>query len=268
MRATKFDLMACILIPQTFYCHHIISTRAMIANMFATASLPMYDWPEIRAATDAFWAGLARHAGLVGELTRNDAYDALWRDPALSFSQTCSYPFTHEFRGKLSYIATPHYVAEGCEGANYSSFVFARSSQIDIAKPAINSLDSMSGMLALKMVCPNLDEPLITGSHVASLTAVQSGKADVCAIDAVVVALVRRHRPHLLQGLHEIARSPLVPGLPFVTRSGDVTQLREALRKAFADPSLANAREAMMMTGFSILPTGAYDVILQREAEL
>ncbi|HEY5363060.1 MAG TPA: PhnD/SsuA/transferrin family substrate-binding protein [Aestuariivirga sp.] len=244
--------------------------------MFATASLPMYDWPEIRAATDAFWAGLARHAGLVGELTRNDAYDALWRDPALLFSQTCGYPFTHEFRGKLSYIATPHYAAQGCEGANYSSFIFAReslpASHFGNAKSAVNSLDSMSGMLALKLAFANqetpLSKPLITGSHVASLAAVQSGQADVCAIEAVVVALARRHRPHLLQGLHEIARSPLVPGLPFVTRSGDVTQLREALQKAFADPSLANAREAMMMTGFSILPTGAYDVILQREAEL
>jgi hypothetical protein len=25
------------------------------------ASLPMYDWPEVREATDAWWAGLARH---------------------------------------------------------------------------------------------------------------------------------------------------------------------------------------------------------------
>jgi ABC-type phosphate/phosphonate transport system substrate-binding protein len=248
----------------------------MIANMFATASLPMYDWPEIRAATDAFWAGLARHAGLVGELTRNDAYDALWRDPALIFSQTCGYPFTHEFRNKLNYIATPHYEAEGCEGAKYSSLVFAREalpiSHFGNAKPAVNSLDSMSGMLALKLVFANraiaLSKPLITGSHVASLTAVQSGQADVCAIDAVVVALARRHRPQLLQGLHEIARSPLVPGLPFVTRSGDVIRLRDALRKAFSDPALAKAREAMLLTGFSILPVGAYDIILQLEAKL
>jgi hypothetical protein len=25
------------------------------------ATLPMYDWPEVREATDAWWAGLARH---------------------------------------------------------------------------------------------------------------------------------------------------------------------------------------------------------------
>ena len=244
--------------------------------MFITASLPMYDWPEIRFSTDAFWAGLTRHAGLTGELDRRQPYDLLWRDPAMMFSQTCGYPFTHEFKGKLHYIATPHYAVDGCNGANYSSLIFTREamplSHYRNARPAMNSADSMSGMLALKLVFANhaiaIANPLITGSHVASLAAVQSGQADVCAIDAVVVALARRYRPHLLQGLHEIARSPLVPGLPFVTRSGDVTRLREALRKAFSDPALAKAREAMMMTGFSILPTGAYDVILQLEAEL
>lgn len=244
--------------------------------MFATASLPMYDWSEIRPATDAFWAGLARHAGLTGELDRRQPYDQLWRDPAMIFSQTCGYPFTHEFRGKLNYIATPHYAVEGCDGANYSSLIFAREdlplSHFRNAKPAVNSLDSMSGMLALKLVFAShavaAANPLITGSHESSLLAVQSGQADVCAIDAVVVALARRHRPQLLQGLHEIARSPLVPGLPFVTRSGDVTRLREALHKAFADPALAMAREAMMLSGFSILPAGAYDIILQLEAKL
>ena len=244
--------------------------------MFVTASLPMYDWPEIRFSTDAFWAGLAHHAGLAGELDRRQPYDLQWRDPAMMFSQTCGYPFTHEFKGMLYYLATPHYAVHGCKGANYSSHIFAREalplSHYRNARPAVNSLDSMSGMLALKSVFAQQPiaaaTPLITGSHAASLAAVQSGQADVCAIDAVVVALARRYRPHLLQGLYEIARSPFVPGLPFVTRSGDVARLRDALFKAFADPSLAKAREAMMMTGFSILPTGAYDVILQLEAEL
>ncbi len=244
--------------------------------MFVTASLPMYDWPEIRFSTDAFWAGLAHRAGLTGELDRRRPYDLLWRDPAMMFSQTCGYPFTHEFKGMLHYLATPHYAVHGCEGANYSSHIFAREAlpltHYRNAKPAVNSLDSMSGMLALKLVFANhaiaVANPLITGSHVASLTAVQSGQADVCAIDAVVVALARRHRPQLLQGLHEIARSPLVPGLPFVTRSGDVIRLRDTLRKAFSDPALAKAREAMLLTGFSILPVGAYDIILQLEAKL
>jgi len=233
--------------------------------MIAKASLPMYDWPEIRAATDEFWREFSEHAGISGALLHGEQHDHLWRDPAMVFSQTCGYPFTHEFSGQLKYIATPHYDCEGCVGAEYSSFVFARNGHFKISVPAINSMDSMSGMLALKLVLQNLGAPLITGSHVASLKAVQSGLADVCAVDAVVVELARLHRPYLLEGLVQIGQSPLVPGLPFVTRAGDVSILREALRKTFADPALAKARELMRLTGYSILSAEAYDVIPQLE---
>ena len=118
------------------------------------ASLPMYDWPEIREATDAFWRGLSRHMGWQGELNRTE-YAELWKSNNLSFSQTCGYPFTHEFKSLLNYVATPHYAADGCEDANYCSMIFARE-----AKPladffgstlAMNTPDSMSGMLAAKL---------------------------------------------------------------------------------------------------------------------
>ncbi len=236
--------------------------------MTLKASLPMYDWLEIRPSTDAFWHGLARYVGLKGELSRPAAHVDLWRDPAMLFSQTCGYPFTHEFKGQLKYIATPHYACEGCEGPNYSSYIFARKSLPQNPVPAVNSLDSMSGYLALKLVRPNLARPLLTGSHVASLIAVQSGKADICAIDAVVVALARRHRPELLQGLVQVAQSPMVPGLPFVTRAGDVGNLQKALHKIFTDGALNPALAAMLLQGFSILPAHAYDVILKLEADL
>ena len=65
------------------------------------ASLPMYDWPEIRSATDAWWTGIARHAGLGFPLTRADDYAELWRRDDLVFSQTCGYPFTHGLAANL-----------------------------------------------------------------------------------------------------------------------------------------------------------------------
>jgi len=156
----------------------------------------MYDWPELRQHTDAFWQGYAKHAGQAGNLDRTTEYVELWRNPKLDFSQTCGYPFTHEFKGLLNYIATPHYACAGCDDATYSSFVFARE-----VKPlkdfrgktaAINSTDSMSGMLALKLAfAPFVDNgefferKIMTGGHLNSLRAVREGKADVCAIDAV-----------------------------------------------------------------------------------
>jgi hypothetical protein len=40
------------------------------------AALPMYDWPEIREATDAWWAGLARAFRREGPARRAGPVDA------------------------------------------------------------------------------------------------------------------------------------------------------------------------------------------------
>jgi ABC-type phosphate/phosphonate transport system substrate-binding protein len=242
----------------------------------ALASLPMYDWPELREDTDRFWAALAGELGVSGPLWRGDDYSAAWRNPALLFSQTCGYPFTHALRGKVKLVATPHYEAEGCDGPNYCSFLFARE-----AKPlaafrgqvaAINGPDSMSGMLALKLAfAPFVEKDgffasvIETGSHIASLQAVQQGRADVCAIDAVCVALAKRYRPSLLNGLQEIGRTPVVPGLPYVTVAGDVQKLRDTLHRVFEDDELAETRDCLLLRGVSVLSEKDYDVIVTLE---
>lgn len=243
------------------------------------ASLPMYDWPEIRDATDSFWRGVARHAGFIGKLDRKTDYVDLWRNPALMFSQTCGYPFTHDFNGIFNYIATPHYLAEGCEGPNYCSMIFAReqNSLADFygSTAAINTPDSMSGMLALKLVfAPHVQggeffrRIKISGGHRNSLRAVRTKYADVCAIDSVCVALLKKYCPEELEGLVEIARSPVVPALPFVTRSGDPERLVEALEKTFAEPDMKSIRDALLLKAITVLPVSAYDKILELENAL
>ncbi len=246
-----------------------------------TISLPMYDWPEVRAATDDWGAGLMRHLGRAGTvLDRNLDRISGWRSRDLLFSQTCGYPFTHEFRGKLAYVATPNYDVDGCEGAHYSSFLFARERRPLAAfsggRAALNGPDSMSGMLALKLVlAPHaqtrrfFSQVIETGSHVRSMIAVRDGAADICAIDAVCVALARRYRPDYLDGLVEVARSPMVPGLPYVTALGSAAEpLRRALDEAFADPALAEARAALFLARHSILADDAYDLILRLEQDM
>lgn len=237
----------------------------------------MYDWPEVRAATDALWAAVAERLGVPGlTLTRAADYAAAWAQPTLLFSQTCGYPFTHAFRSTLTYVATPHYAADGCAGPTYCSLVMARTAAPLAAfrgqVAAFNGRDSMSGMLALKAVfAPHaaagryFGSAVESGSHVRSLELVQAGAADVCAVDAVCVGLARRHRPALLDGLVEVARSPAVPGLPFVTRAGDVQRLRDALAAVLADPALADARDALLLTGASVLDAADYDAILRLE---
>ncbi len=243
------------------------------------ASMPMYDWPEIRTHTDAFWEGFARHAKLSGKLDRTSPHDALWRHEDLQFSQTCGYPFTHEFKGLLKYIATPHYDADGCEGANYCSIVFARQekSMADFfgSVAAVNSVGSMSGNLALQLVVAPLRKDgqffkrtKLTGGHRASLAAVRTLYADICAVDSVCVALAKKYCPEELEGLVEVARSPLVPGLPFTTRGGDSHLLANALKNTFADPELKITRDALLLKEVSVLDEGAYDRILELEATL
>jgi ABC-type phosphate/phosphonate transport system substrate-binding protein len=244
------------------------------------ASLPMYDYPEVREATDSWWDGIARHFGVPITLDRSEDHKAAWRAPDLLFSQTCGYPLTHEFRGQLQLVATPHYAVDGCDGPNYCSIVFARKKRpleaFRGAVAAVNNPDSMSGMLAMKLVFAPLArqgrffrEVVKTGGHTNSMRAVRDGKADVCAIDAVCVAFSRRHRPDDLAGLVEIARSPSVPVLPYVTspsRSGEeIERLREALAQVFDDDRLAEARRILFLDGFSVLDEESYEAIAELE---
>ena len=239
----------------------------------------MYDWPEVRNATDALWQGLQRHIPGLPPIDRRNDHAGAWRQPDLLLSQTCGYPFTHEFRGKLRYLATPHYAADGCDGANYCSIVLARQNlpleNFRGTTAAVNGLDSMSGMLALKLVFGPLAQDssffgnvFISGGHISSISAVREGKADICAIDSVCLALARRYRPGDLLGLVEVARSPSVPGLPLVTVAGDVDMIRQGLTSAFADPKLTEARQALLISGFSVLDSQAYDRILDLESQM
>jgi ABC-type phosphate/phosphonate transport system substrate-binding protein len=232
------------------------------------ASLPMYDFPEVREATDAVWAAIAERLGSGSTLERRLHHSDVWRRDDLLFSQSCGYPFTHEFRGVLTYVATPHYDVEGCEGPKYSSVLLARHAKpvaaFDGCVAAINAVDSMSGMLALRL-CVRPSKEVLSGGHFASMEKVRSGVADICAVDCVTYALARHYRPQAVEELVEVARSPMVPGLPYVTRSGDVGDLRAALKSVFADPALAVHRKALMLSGVSVLDADAYEVIAALE---
>ena len=255
------------------------------------ASMPMYDWPEIRAETDAWWAALA--AAFAGEGIENVPSkmvhdvdgERLWAAPGLLFSQTCGYPLTHDWAGRLQPVATPHYAAEGCTGPHYCSFLvvrqadgFAAVEDLRGRTAAYNDPMSQSGYSALRAVVAPLardgqffGKAAQTGSHLASLGAVHDGEADICAVDAVVWTLARRHRPSLTQPLVALGVSPTAPGLPYVTRpdmdAGTVARMRTALQTAFADPALADIRAALLLDGVSVLEPECYDRILELEVE-
>ena len=71
------------------------------------ASLPMYDLPELRSATDDWWRALARALRRAGideapdDLARGVPRERAWRSPQLILTQTCGYPLRHRFAGVL-----------------------------------------------------------------------------------------------------------------------------------------------------------------------
>ena len=251
----------------------------MLYDAAMIATLPMYDWPEVRGATDRWWAGLARHLETNIPLTRVEDFSTAWTSPDLCLSQTCGYPFTHILAGRVKLVATPHYTVDGCEGPYYRSIILARETMpLEAFRgtvAAVNTPDSMSGMLAMKLVFAPLAEngrffsrAIETGGHLRSMQAVRDGTADVCAIDAVCVGMARKYRPDDLAGLVEITRSPMVPALPLITNMGDPARIRQALHSAFADPDLQEARDQLFLSGFSTLEPRDYAVITESEAAM
>jgi ABC-type phosphate/phosphonate transport system substrate-binding protein len=96
------------------------------------ASLPMYDFPELRGAHDVFWGALAARLESAGVphvprmLTRNVGLGEVWRDPSLLFAQGCEYPLAKAYADHVRLVASPMYSAPGCEGARCRSAIVVR----------------------------------------------------------------------------------------------------------------------------------------------
>jgi len=253
------------------------------------ASLPMYDWPEVRDITDAWWNGLAeafRREGIKDvpdTLYRSETDGDSWTHPDLLFSQTCGYPYTHGGSDHLRLVATPCYGLQGCDGPTYRSFLLCHkdATQSDISefqqsRVAVNDPLSQSGYSALRAVIAPLangkaffSDVIESGGHRFSMELVGQGKADLCAVDPICYALAERYVPDLLAPLRIITTSPGAPGLPFVTakQSSDdlVVRLRTGLTQAMADPKLSDIRSALFLSGAEILSDTDYQRILEIE---
>lgn len=253
--------------------------------------LPMYDLPELRSITDAWWAGLAAHLrtagvrGLPSEPERPGHPAELWLACDLGLAQTCGYPLTHELAGRVAYVATPCYQAAGCSGPSYRSLILVRGDDpawqlaaLRGRRAAVNAWDSQSGMSALRHAIaplaqgrPFFDTVIETGGHRESLVALQAGAVDVAAVDCVTFALLQRVAPIEVAGLRRIAWSRPAPGLPLVTR-GDaaprtIAALRRGLTAACADPALAEPRRALLLEAVEVLPADGYDELLTMERD-
>ena len=249
-----------------------------------TVSLPMYDFPEIRAATDAWWAGISRHLEherikVASELIHNKPVRELWSDENLLLSQRCGFDVVFGYKEVLNALVTPVYAVDGCTGGYYWSRVVVREDSgfngpeaLRDTVAAINGAESHSGMNALLTLIQPLSvngrffrKLKLSGAHAESLRMVQEGQADVAAIDCVTYALLERYRPEAVAGVVTIARTDLAPALPYVTRKAvsieQQQRMRTALSAAFHDPELAVVREALLLKGVVEKPPEFYRAI-------
>jgi ABC-type phosphate/phosphonate transport system substrate-binding protein len=252
------------------------------------AALPMYDFPHVRDAHDAFWTALADRLTASGlrdvprKLTRELGHFDVWRHPALLFAQGCEYPLAKSFADQVRLVATPRYSAPGCEGASYRSAIIVRRDETGSLadfrgrRCVVNEMDSNSGMNLLRAAVAPIAggaryfaSVVVSGSHRRSAGMVASGEADVAAVDCVSFAHFRGACPGVVAKLRVLSWTPASPSLPFITArsAGDSTVqlLRSALAGVFDDDTLAPVRERLFLTGVDLQPVEGFAEVLRLE---
>lgn len=215
--------------------------------MTLIASLPMYDWPELREATSALY-GHVRNALREADFAAPENLDAsmesreIWCSDDLLFSQTCGYPYITKLSDAVHLLFRPSYDIEGCGEGTYRSAIVVRRGEADGLSAlrgkrlAFNSRDSLSGYRCLSPLIgepSNFFGPLITsGAHRNSARMVARGVADIAALDAVCWELMQRFEPEIAEQIAVLEWAPEFPSLPFITSARYSENERDAIKQA------------------------------------
>jgi ABC-type phosphate/phosphonate transport system substrate-binding protein len=265
---------------------------AVIASdpMRPTASLPMYNLPEMRPVNAGLWAAL-RTLLIEDGVAAPDAL-SFDRPPVpdrigaeVLFSQTCGYPLETIFRGQAIQLGTPCYDGAGCEGPSHCGvFIVPENSPArDLsalrgASFLLNSRQSNSGMnlprRALAEIAggrPFFGQMVETGSQPGNLDRIARGEADATAVDCVTYAFWSRARPEAAARTRVLASTPPSPAIPFVTSietpAETVTSLRQALRRIARDDRFAAIRAGLLITDIVDVPAERYRALLDYERQ-
>ncbi len=238
--------------------------------------LPMYPLEGLRDAWGALYRSVAaRVPGAPHELRWDIGARESWLDAQMVLSQACGWPLVTVLRERVRVLGTFAVVLDGEASHLYRSVIVARHGA-DIAalsggRAAVNSDDSLSGFISLLNAFEVTTtswpgEVTWTGSHLASVESVRSGIADVASIDALTWNYVGRLVPNTVDGLDVVARGPSVPCLPLIvpvaTSPAAVAAWRDSFAMAMTDPDLADARAALLISGFLPLDIQNYEAAL------
>jgi ABC-type phosphate/phosphonate transport system substrate-binding protein len=259
--------------------------------MSPTASLPMYNLPEMRAVNARLWDALR---GFLAEGGVADLPERLVFErppvpdrigPEVLFSQTCGYPLETIFRGQAIRLGTPCYDAPGCDGPTHCGLFVVPAgsparelSDLKGGNFLLNNRHSNSGMnlprRALAEIaggCPVFARVVETGSQPGNLDRIAMGEATVTAVDCVTYAFWQQYRPEAAGRTRILARTPPSPAIPFVTSAATpaatVAILRGALRELVQNPRYRTACAGLRLTGIADVADSAYQRLLDYERE-
>ena len=259
--------------------------------MTPTASLPMYNLPEMRAVNARFWEALR---GLLLEAGLRDLPEGLSYErppvpdrigPEVLFSQTCGYPLETIFAGQAVRLGTPCYAVPGCDGPTHCGlFIVPAASTAEELRDLqggmflFNHRHSNSGMNLPRRGLADIADgrPLFasvveTGSQPGNLDRIARGEADATAVDCVTYAFWCHWRPEAACHVRVLARTPPSPAIPFVTSVAmpppTVGMLRAALRVLATEPRYAAVRHDLLLEDIRDVPAAAYRGLLDYERE-
>ncbi|MDO8365086.1 MAG: PhnD/SsuA/transferrin family substrate-binding protein [Actinomycetota bacterium] len=234
------------------------------------ASLAMYSLAPLRPAAEALWRTVRANLGHgPSSLEWTVLTPEVWHHPDLLVAQACGWPLVHGLTEIAAVVGTFDYDVPGAERGTYRSVIISRDgTAIDElrARPAvtaaINSPDSLSGWVSLQHEWGGVPACVLeTGSHLESVRALATGRADVASIDAVTWTHIQRLEPALAATVQQIGAGPRVPCLPLVVAgrlAAEVPAWRAAFAAAVADPGAAEACAILRIRGFVPLDLADY----------
>jgi ABC-type phosphate/phosphonate transport system substrate-binding protein len=256
-----------------------------------TASLPMYNLPEMRAVNARFWEalrGLLLEAGLHHlpaslSFERPPVPDRI--GPEVLFSQTCGYPLETIFRGQAVRLGTPSYGAPGCDGPTHCGFFIvpagSKASELRDLRNSVFLLNHRHSNSGMNLPRRSLAEiaggrkffgcVVETGSQPGNLDRIARGEADATAVDCVTYAFWCRYRADAARQVRILVQTRPSPAIPFVTSAATpaatVEALRAALRRIASEARYAQLRYDLLLDDIGDVPDAAYRGLLACERE-
>lgn len=242
----------------------------------AIASLPWYPFRGVRPHYDRFWVHLRDvlrerldNVDVPDKLSPPEDFRTHWASPDLLLSQCCGYHIATKAQ-QLEVVAAPDFLLNDLSPGQYKSVLVTqrtekRRSLADFQgrRVAYNEDQSYSGHTALlREIPPDLrcrdffSHWVATGSHIESMKAVATGKADVAAIDAISFLFIVKDENDkelrkLKKQLRILKRTDSVQAPPFVTscfRSPDqIDAIRDTLVTLSLNPKMKSVLNAMRM---------------------